>query len=147
MVVTISHEGYIKRMSPRAYRVQHRGGRGVTGMKTKEEDFVQHLFVASTHSYLMFLTSKGKCYWLKVYRIPEGERAARGRPLVNLLQIGQDDQICAIVPLREFNDEQYLFTATRRGIVKKTVLSAYQNIRRDGIIALKIQEDLSLIHI
>ena len=145
MVVTISHEGYIKRMSPRAYRVQHRGGRGVTGMKTKEEDFVQHLFVASTHSYLMFLTSKGKCYWLKVYRIPEGERAARGRPLVNLLQIDQDDQICAIVSLREFNDEQYLFTATRRGIVKKTVLSAYQNIRRDGIIALKIQEDDDLI--
>ena len=145
MVVTISHEGYIKRMSPRAYRVQHRGGRGVTGMKTKEEDFVQHLFVASTHSYLMFLTSKGKCYWLKVYRIPEGERAARGRPLVNLLQIDQDDQICAIVSLREFNGEQYLFTATRRGIVKKTVLSAYQNIRRDGIIALKIQEDDDLI--
>tara|TARA_Y100001933_G_scaffold7804_1_gene7123 strand:- start:581 stop:3169 length:2589 start_codon:yes stop_codon:yes gene_type:complete len=145
MVVTISHEGYIKRMSPRAYRVQHRGGRGVTGMKTKEEDFVQHLFVASTHSYLMFLTSKGKCYWLKVYRIPEGERAARGRPLVNLLQIDRDDQICAIVSLREFNDEQYLFTATRRGIVKKTVLSAYQNIRRDGIIALKIQEDDDLI--
>ncbi len=145
MVVTISHEGYIKRMSPRAYRVQNRGGRGVTGMKTKEEDFVQHLFVASTHSYLMFLTSKGKCYWLKVYRIPEGERAARGRPLVNLLQIDQDDQICAIVSLREFSDDQYLFTATRRGIVKKTVLSAYQNIRRDGIIALKIHEDDDLI--
>ena len=145
MVVTISHEGYIKRMSPRAYRVQHRGGRGVTGMKTKDEDFVQHLFVASTHSYLMFLTSKGKCYWLKVYRIPEGERAARGRPLVNLLQMDQDDQICAIVSLREFSDDHYLFTATRRGIVKKTVLSAYQNIRRDGIIALKIHEDDDLI--
>ena len=145
MVVTISHEGYIKRMSPRAYRVQHRGGRGVTGMKTKEEDFVQHLFVASTHSYLMFLTSKGKCYWLKVYRIPEGERTARGRPLVNLLQIDQDDQICAIVSLRDFSDDKYLFTATRLGIVKKTVLSAYQNIRRDGIIALKIHEDDDLI--
>ena len=145
MVVTISHEGYIKRMSPRSYRVQHRGGRGVTGMKTKDEDFVQHLFVASTHSYLMFLTSKGKCYWLKVYRIPEGERAARGRPLVNLLQIDQDDQICAIVSLRDFSDDKYLFTATRRGIVKKTVLSAYQNIRRDGIIALKIHEDDDLI--
>ncbi len=145
MVVTISHEGYIKRMSPRAYRVQNRGGRGVTGMKTKEEDFVEHLFVASTHSYLMFLTSKGKCYWLKVYRIPEGERASRGRPLVNLLQIGPDDQICAIVSLREFSEQQYLFTATRRGIVKKTVLSAYQNIRRDGIIALKIQDDDDLI--
>ena len=145
MVVTISHEGYIKRMSPRAYRVQNRGGRGVSSMKTKEEDFVEHLFVASTHSYLMFLTSKGKCYWLKVYRIPEGERAARGRPLVNLLRIDPEDQICAIVSLREFSDDHYLFTATRRGIVKKTVLSAYQNIRRDGIIALKIQEDDDLI--
>ena len=93
----------------------------------------------------MFLTSKGKCYWLKVYRIPEGERAARGRPLVNLLQMDQDDQICAIVSLREFSDDHYLFTATRRGIVKKTVLSAYQNIRRDGIIALKIHEDDDLI--
>ena len=145
MVVTISRDGYVKRLSPRAYRVQNRGGRGVTGMKTKEEDFVEHLFVASTHSYIMFLTSKGKCYWLKVYRIPEGDRAARGRPIVNLLPLDQDDQICAIVPVREFSDDEYLFTATRNGIVKKTVLSAYQNIRRDGIIALKIQDDDDLI--
>ena len=145
MVVTISHEGYIKRMSPRAYRVQNRGGRGVTGMKTKEEDFVEHLFVASTHSYLMFLTAKGKCYWLKVYRIPEGDRVARGRPVVNLLKIDQDDQIETIVPVKEFTDDSYLFTATRRGIVKKTVLSAYQNIRQNGIIALKIMEGDELI--
>jgi len=145
MVVTISREGYIKRLSPRAYRVQSRGGRGVTGMKTKEEDFVEHLFVASTHSYIMFLTSNGKCYWLKVYRIPEGDRVARGRPVVNLLPIDPDDQICAIVPVREFSDDQFLFTATRNGIVKKTVLSAYQNIRRDGIIALKIQDEDDLI--
>ncbi len=145
MVVTISREGYIKRLSPRAYRVQSRGGRGVTGMKTKDEDFVEHLFVASTHSYIMFLTSNGKCYWLKVYRIPEGDRVARGRPVVNLLPIDPDDQICAIVPVREFSDDQFLFTATRNGIVKKTVLSAYQNIRRDGIIALKIQDNDDLI--
>ena len=145
MVVTISHEGYIKRMSPRAYRVQNRGGRGVTSMKTKDEDFVQHLFVASTHAYLMFLTSNGKCHWLKVYRIPEGERTARGRPLVNLLKIDPEDQICAIVAVREFGQDQYLFTATRKGIVKKSVLSAYGNIRRDGIIALKIQEEDYLI--
>ena len=145
MVVTISHEGYIKRMSPRAYRVQNRGGRGVTSMKTKDEDFVQHLFVASTHAYLMFLTSNGKCHWLKVYRIPEGERTARGRPLVNVLKIEPEDQICAIVAVREFSQDQYLFTATRKGIVKKSVLSAYGNIRRDGIIALKIQEEDDLI--
>ncbi len=145
MVVTISRSGYIKRLPPRAYRVQNRGGRGVTGMKTKEEDFVEHLFVASTHSYIMFLTAKGKCYWLKVFRIPEGDRTAQGRSIANLLPLGQDDQICAIVPVREFSDDQYLFTATRNGIVKKTRLSAYQNIRRDGIIALKIQDDDDLI--
>ncbi len=145
MVVTISRSGYIKRLPPRAYRVQNRGGRGVKGMKTKEEDFVEHLFVASTHSYIMFLTAKGKCYWLKVFRIPEGDRTAQGRSIVNLLPLGQDDQICAIVPVQEFSDDQYLFTATRNGIVKKTKLSAYQNIRRDGIIALKIQDDDDLI--
>ena len=145
MVVTISRSGYIKRLPPRAYRVQNRGGRGVKGMKTKEEDFVEHLFVASTHSYIMFLTAKGKCYWLKVFRIPEGDRTAQGRSIANLLPLEQDDQICAIVPVREFSDDQYLFTATRNGIVKKTKLSAYQNIRRDGIIALKIQDDDDLI--
>ena len=145
MVVTISRSGYIKRLPPRAYRVQNRGGRGVTGMKTKEEDFVEHLFVASTHSYIMFLTAKGKCYWLKVFRIPEGDRTAQGRSIANLLPLDQDDQICAIVPVREFSDDRYLFTATRNGIVKKTRLSAYQNIRRDGIIALKIQDDDGLI--
>ena len=145
MVVTISRSGYIKRLPPRAYRVQNRGGRGVTGMKTKEEDFVEHLFVASTHSYIMFLTAKGKCYWLKVFRIPEGDRTAQGRSIANLLPLDQDDQICAIVPVREFSDDRYLFTATRNGIVKKTRLSAYQNIRRDGIIALKIQDDDDLI--
>ena len=145
MVVTISRSGYIKRLPPRAYRVQNRGGRGVTGMKTKEEDFVEHLFVASTHSYIMFLTAKGKCYWLKVFRIPEGDRTAQGRSIANLLPLDPEDQICAIVPVREFSDDRHLFTATRKGIVKKTRLSAYQNIRRDGIIALKIQDDDDLI--
>ena len=145
MVVTISNDGYIKRMSPGAYRVQQRGGRGVTGMKTKGEDFVEHLFIASTHSYILFLTSNGQCYWLKVYRIPEGERAARGRPVVNLLQMDTDDEVSAVVSVQDFSDSRYLFTATRKGIVKKTVLSAYGNIRRDGIIALKIQDDDSLI--
>ena len=145
MVVTISNDGYIKRMSPGAYRVQQRGGRGVTGMKTKGEDFVEHLFIASTHSYILFLTSNGQCHWLKVYRIPEGERAARGRPVVNLLQMGTDDEVSAVVSVQDFSDSRYLFTATRKGIVKKTVLSAYGNIRRDGIIALKIQDDDSLI--
>ena len=145
MVVTISRSGYIKRMSPAAYRVQNRGGRGVTGMRTKEEDFVEHLFIASTHAYIMFLTHQGQCHWLKVYRIPAGERAGRGKPVVNLVNIESDERIAAVVAVQDFSDEQYLFTATRKGIVKKTVLAAYRNIRRDGIIALKIQDDDNLI--
>ena len=145
MVVTISKSGYVKRMSPNAYRVQQRGGRGVRGMATKEEDYVEHLFIASTHSYILFLTSKGQCRWLKVYRIPEGERNARGRPVVNLLQMSTEDVISAIVTVDEFTRDRYLFTATRKGIIKKTVLSAYGNVRRDGIIALKIQDDDDLI--
>ena len=145
MVVTISREGYIKRMSPSAYRTQQRGGRGVTGMRTKEEDFVERLFIASTHSYILFLTARGQCHWLKVYRIPEGERTARGRPLVNLLQLTEGDEVRAVVPVDAFTDERFLFTATRKGVVKKTVLSAYGNVRRDGIIALKIQDDDDLI--
>ena len=145
MVVTISKSGYVKRMSPNSYRVQHRGGRGVRGMATKEEDYVEHLFIASTHSYILFLTSKGQCRWLKVYRIPEGERNARGRPVVNLLEMSTEDVISAIVTVDEFTRDQFLFTATRQGIVKKTVLLAYGNVRRDGIIALKIQDDDDLI--
>lgn len=145
MVVTISREGYVKRMSPSSYRTQHRGGRGVTGMRTKEEDFVERLFIASTHSYILFLTARGQCHWLKVYRIPEGERTARGRPLVNLLQLDQGDEVRAVVPVDAFTEDRFLFTATRKGVVKKTVLSAYGNVRRDGIIALKIQNDDDLI--
>ncbi|MEW6755439.1 MAG: DNA gyrase subunit A [Candidatus Latescibacterota bacterium] len=145
MVVTISHSGYTKRMPPRAYRVQGRGGRGVTGMRTKEEDFVEHLFVASTHSHLLFLTSSGRCYWLKVYQIPEGERAGRGRPIVNLLSLDPDDRIEAVVPVQGFSPDRYLFTATSWGVVKKTPLDAYQNVRRDGIIALKILDGDRLI--
>jgi DNA gyrase subunit A len=145
MVVTISRQGYIKRMSPSVYRTQARGGRGVTGMRTKDEDFVERLFIASTHSYILFLTARGYCHWLKVYRIPEGERTSRGRPLVNLVQLEEGDEIRAVVPVDEFTDDRFLFTATRKGIVKKTVLSAYGNVRRDGIIALKITEGDDLI--
>lgn len=145
MVVTISRAGYIKRMSPRAYRVQQRGGRGITGMKTRDEDLVEHLFIASSHAYLLFLTTEGKCHWLKVYRIPEGDRTSRGRPVVNLLQLGPEDTIAAVVPVAEFDADHFLFTATRNGVVKRTVLSAYQNVRRDGIIALNILEGDQLI--
>ena len=145
MVVTISRAGYIKRMAPRVYRTQARGGRGVTGMRTKDEDFVERLFIANTHSYILFLTAHGQCHWLKVYRIPEADRTARGRPLVNLVKIEEGDEIRAVVAVAEFSDDRYLFTTTRRGIVKKTVLSAYGNIRRNGIIALKIVDGDDLI--
>jgi len=146
MVVTISHSGYVKRLSPNAYRVQRRGGRGVAGMKTKDEDFVEHLFIASTHDYLLFLTSKGMCHWLKVYRIPEANRTSPGRAVVNLINIEADDKIRAIVPVRDFHEDRFLFTATKRGIVKKTPLSDYRNIRRAGVIALRIGDDDELVN-
>ena len=145
MVITISHQGYIKRIPVDTYRQQRRGGRGVTGMRTKEEDFVEHLFIASTHSYILFLTDRGHCHWLKVHEIPEGGRVARGRPVVNLIEIGEGHKVAAIVPVRAFEDGRYLMKVTRNGLVKKTVLPAYSRPRRAGIIAMNILEDDRLI--
>lgn len=145
MVITISHQGYIKRIPVDTYRQQRRGGRGVTGMRTKEEDFVEHLFIASTHSYILFLTDRGHCHWLKVHEIPEGGRVARGRPVVNLIEIGAGHKVAAIVPVRAFEDGHYLMKVTRNGLVKKTVLPAYSRPRRAGIIAMNILEDDRLI--
>ena len=144
MVVTISHAGYIKRMPVSTYRSQRRGGRGITGMKTKEEDFVEHMFVASTHSFILFLTDRGRCHWLKVYQIPQGSRASHGRPVVNVIDIDPESKVAAIVPVREFDDEHYLIQVTERGLVKKTALSAYSRPRRGGIIAINVGEDDSL---
>ena len=145
MVITISHAGYIKRLPVSTYKRQRRGGRGITGMTTKEEDFVEHLFIASTHSYMLFFTDRGKCYWLKVYEIPESGRAARGRPIVNLLQVETGERIEAFVHVKEFDDDHYLVMATRRGLVKKTVLSAYGRPIRTGIRAINIVDGDSLI--
>ena len=145
MVITISHQGYIKRIPVDAYRQQRRGGRGVTGMRTKEEDFVEHLFIASTHSYILFLTDRGHCHWLKVHEIPEGGRVSRGRPVVNLIEIGEGHKVAAIVPVRAFDDGRYLMKVTRNGLVKKTVLPAYSRPRRAGIIAMNILDDDRLI--
>ena len=145
MVITISHQGYIKRIPVDTYRQQHRGGRGVTGMRTKEEDFVEHLFIASTHSYILFLTDRGHCHWLKVHEIPEGGRVARGRPVVNLIEIGEGHKVAAIVPVKAFEDGRYLMKVTRNGLVKKTVLPAYSRPRRGGIIAMNIMDDDRLI--
>ena len=145
MVVTITHQGYIKRSASSLYRSQRRGGKGVTGAITKEEDFVEDLFVASTHSYLMFFTNKGKVYWLKVYEIPEAGRAARGKAIVNLIKLEPDEKITAILTVREFTEGRFVVMATKKGTVKKTSLTAYSKPRSTGIIALVLEEGDELI--
>jgi len=147
MVVTITHQGYIKRSASSLYRSQRRGGKGVTGAITKEEDFVQDLFVASTHSYLMFFTNKGKVYWLKVYEIPEAGRAARGKAIVNLIKLEPDEKITAILTVREFTEGRFVVMATKKGTVKKTSLLAYSKPRSTGIIALVLEEGDELISV
>jgi DNA gyrase subunit A len=140
MVVTISHEGYIKRNAVALYRAQRRGGRGKIGATTRDEDFVEHLFVASTHSYLMFFTSSGKVYWLKVHAIPQAGRAARGRSITNVLSLKPDEKLSAFLAVREFRPERFLFFSTRRGLVKKTDLMQYASPRPSGIIAIALEE-------
>jgi len=147
MVVTISHAGYIKRIPVTTYRRQRRGGRGLNGMGTKEDDWVEHLFVASTHDYVLFFTDRGQVYWLKVYDIPQGGRAARGRPVINLIQVQPEERITAFVTVREFTDTQSLIFATAQGVVKKTLLSAYGNPRATGINAINIEAGDQLIDV
>jgi DNA gyrase subunit A len=147
MVVTISRSGYIKRIPVTTYRRQRRGGRGLNGVGMKEDDWVEHLFVASTHDYVLFFTDNGQVYWLKVYDIPQGGRAARGKPIINLIQIKADERIAAFVNVREFADDQFLMFATRSGIVKKTALSAYGNPRSSGINAINIEAGDELIEV
>jgi DNA gyrase subunit A len=147
MVITVSHTGYIKRIAVSTYRKQRRGGRGLTGMDTKEADWVEHLFIASTHDYLMFFSDRGTVYWLKVHEIPQGGRAARGKPIVNCINIREGERIAALVPVRNFADDEWLMFATRNGTVKKTVLSAYGNVRTVGINAINIDADDELIDV
>ncbi len=147
MVVTVSHEGYIKRMPVDTYRRQRRGGRGVAGMATKEEDWVEHLFVASTHDYILFFTARGRVHWLKVHQVPQTGRTARGRPIVNLIRINKDDRIAEMVPVREFSEDHYLLFATRKGLVKKTSLAAYSNVRSGGINAINVAQGDELIDV
>ena len=145
VVVTISHAGFIKRFPVSGYRRQGRGGKGVTGAGTREEDFIEHMFVASTHHYIMFFTDKGKCYWLKVHEIPEGGRATKGRSILNLIEKDKEENITAFVSVKEFTDDKYVVMATEQGTVKKTVLSAYSNIRKGGIIAINLSGNDRLI--
>jgi DNA gyrase subunit A len=147
MVVTITHSGYIKRNAASLYKSQHRGGRGKMGMGTKEEDFVEKIFVASTHHYLLIFTSTGKVYWLKVYQIPQAGRAAKGKAIVNLVNLGPGERVSATLPVREFADNKFVVMVTKKGTIKKTELAAYSNPRAGGIIAISIEKGDELVDV
>ncbi len=147
MVITISHQGYIKRLSTSAYRRQNRGGKGVIGINVKDEDFVEHLFIASTHDYILFFTSKGKAFWIKVHEVPVGGKLAKGKPVVNMVELTEGETICAFLPVRNFEEGKFVVMATRNGIIKKTELSQFSNPRRDGIRAIGIPDDDTLIDV
>jgi DNA gyrase subunit A len=145
MVITITHSGYIRRTRVKEYRSQGRGGRGLRGAATKEDDFVEHLFVASTHTYLLLFTDRGRAYWLKVHEIPEGGRTAKGRSILNLIGAQKEERITAYVPVREFREDRFLVLATRQGLIKKIRLSRFSHPRRKGIVALDLKEGDALI--
>ncbi len=145
VVVTVSHTGYIKRLPIDTYRQQKRGGRGIRGAGTKEEDFIEQLFIASTHSYLMFFTDQGRCYWLKTHRIPPAGRAARGRPIVNLLGLKKGERVEAVIATRDFPSDRFLVLATKMGKIKKTALSEFSNVRKVGLYAISLVEGDRLI--
>ena len=145
MVVTISHDGYIKRNPISLYRAQRRGGKGMTGVKPKAEDFVEHLFVASSHDYFLFFTNKGRVHWKKVHEIPEGGRVTRGKAIVNLLQLKRGERVATTLSVKDFEEGKYVVMASRKGLVKKTTLESYSHPRAIGIIALKIREEDELI--
>ena len=145
VVVTITHDGYVKRIPVDTYKVQGRGGKGLSASNLKEDDFIQYLFVASTHSYILLFTDHGRCYWLKVFEIPEASRTARGKAIVNLVQFQEKEKIKAFVTLREFAEDQYITMCTRNGLVKKTSLKAFSRPRNIGILAIKLNEDDELI--
>jgi DNA gyrase subunit A len=147
MVVTISHSGYIKRTSVSTYKKQRRGGRGNNGASLKEEDFIEHLFIASTHDYVLVFTDDGRCFWLKVHEIPQAGRAAKGKPIVNMINVSPETQVSAMVAVREFREDQFLLFATKQGTVKKTSLAQYSNPRSVGIKAIKIEEGDELIDV
>ncbi|MCF0166728.1 MAG: DNA gyrase subunit A [Bacteroidales bacterium] len=150
VVITISHLGYIKRTSLSEYKLQNRGGVGSKGSLTRDEDFIEHIYVANMHSTMLFFTAKGKCYWLKVYNIPEGVKASKGRAIQNVINIESDDSICAYINVKNLNDEEYInshyvILATKRGVIKKTLLEAYSRPRANGVAAINIREDDALL--
>ncbi|OGO84394.1 MAG: DNA gyrase subunit A [Clostridiales bacterium GWE2_32_10] len=146
-VITMTHLGYIKRMPVSTYKAQHRGGRGIKGMNTREEDFIENIFIANSHSYIMFFTNKGSVYRLKSYEIPESARTARGTNIVNLLQLDPEEKISAVIPVASYEAGMYLTMGTKKGLVKKTSIMEYQNIRKGGLIAVRLQEGDELIRV
>ncbi len=147
VVITMSRQGYVKRIPIDTYRAQRRGGRGLRGMNTKAEDWVEHLFVASTHDYLMAFTDQGRCHWVKVWGIPHGGRYAKGKPIVNFLHLARGEKVASVLPVREFSGDRFLLFCTRNGVVKKTPLSAYGHVRAVGIYAIKFREGDQLIDV
>src|SRR5437867_5071695 len=148
MVIAITRSGYIKRLPVTAYREQRRGGIGVMGMDLKDEDYIEHLFVASTHDYLLFFTTVGKVYRLKVHELPFGTRQSKGRAIVNLLPFAQGEQVKAVIATRDFKEAEYLVLATKDGIVKKTRFEEYNTpLKADGIIAIKLRGDDALVDV
>ncbi|WP_294467629.1 DNA gyrase subunit A [uncultured Anaerofustis sp.] len=145
IVVTITHVGYVKRLPASTYKTQKRGGKGVTALSTRENDFVKHLFFTTTHHYIMFFTNKGKVYRLKGYEIPDASRIAKGTAIVNLLALDPGEKITAVIPIKEFKDDEYLVMATRNGVFKKTSLTEYDSSRKNGIVAINLAEDDELI--
>ena len=145
MVVTITHTGYIKRNAISLYRSQHRGGKGKVGINVKEEDFVEDLFIASTHDYMLFFTDAGRIHWRKVHEIPQAGRMTRGKAIVNLLNLGPQEKVTTILPLKEFSKGKFITFMTKRGVIKKTSLEAYSNPRTAGIIAINLDEGDELI--
>ncbi|MDI9568605.1 MAG: DNA gyrase subunit A [bacterium] len=147
VVITITHAGYIKRMPVSSYRSQNRGGRGIVGLNPREEDFVEHLFITTTHHHILFFTNRGRVYRLRVYEVPEGSRQARGLAVVNLIDLTPGEKITAVIPVQDFDKDGYLIMATQQGIVKKTDLSEFENIRRNGLIAITLNEGDDLIDV
>jgi len=149
VVITISNKGFIKRIPVTSYKSQGRGGKGITAASTgsQEDDFIEHMFIGSTHQYIMFFTDKGKCYWLKVYDIPEGTRASRGKSILNLIEKEKDENISSFVMVKDFQEELYVTMVTKLGVIKKTKLESYSNIRRNGINAININKGDSLVEV
>jgi len=146
-VITITHSGYIKRLPVTTYRKQNRGGRGVTGMNLKEEDFVEHLFISSTHNYIMFFSNYGKVYRLKVYEIPEGSKTSKGKAIVNILPFKPNEKVMAVIAVKEFGEDDYLIMATKKGYVKKTAIKEYDTSRKEGIAAITLKDKDELIKV